>query len=155
MLGITTIFMILRFFCRIKRLGQFWWDDWILLGSWCLLVCSTGLLTEMLSRGYLDTNMTEPELFLLTKISHTCHLISLALSKTSFAVTLLRFVSKTQKYIVWFIIASIGIIFVVHIFLLWKPMCGLEAFWSLPGPCWDAKNPVIMNIVSSSKKIQE
>ncbi|KAI9149073.1 hypothetical protein HJFPF1_11119 [Paramyrothecium foliicola] len=149
MLSIATVFFVVRLYCRLGRLGQLWWDDYILVGSWVLVLISTAVLTKMMAMGYLDTNMSEPKLFLLTKISHTCHLVSLALSKASFAVTLLRFTNKYQKFVVWFVIASIGIIFTVHVFLLWKSMCGLGGIYSLPGPCWDPSNPIKMNIVSS------
>ncbi|KFA80836.1 hypothetical protein S40288_08523 [Stachybotrys chartarum IBT 40288] len=148
MLSISTIFLALRVYCRAARSGQLWWDDYILLASWALMVSSTGVLADMLDRGYLDYNMSEPHLFLLTKIAHTCHLVSLALSKTSFAVTLLRFTNKWQKYILWFIIASINVLFTIHIFLLWRAMCGMSDQHSL-GTCWDPSNAIIMNITSS------
>lgn len=151
MLAVATVFMGLRFYCRRWRSGQFWWDDHILAASWALLLTGCAMLSNTMDRGLFGSGMGNPDIIAMTKASHTCHLISLALSKTSFAVTLLRFSSKWQKIVIWFVIGSISTIFTIHIFLLWRPLCGDQSTrYSLPGECWGTQNPIILNIVSSS-----
>lgn len=151
LLGVATIFLVLRLYCRVVRSKQLWWDDYILVASWALMLASSASLTEAMRIGALWQQMSPPEAFLMLRVSHTCHLVSLALSKTSFAVTLLRFSSKWQKYIISFIIISIGILFTSHVFLLWRAMCEVPDAWVLPGGCWPARYPVVMNITTSSK----
>jgi hypothetical protein len=151
MLAIATVFMGLRFYCRRWRSGQFWWDDYILAASWVLLLVGSSMLSTTMNRGLFGRGMANVDVIAMTKGTHTCHLISLALAKTSFAVTLLRFATRWQKAVIWFILSSVGTIFIIHIFLLWRPICGGAPGYSLPGACWSSKNPIILNIVSSSK----
>ncbi|KAH7367944.1 hypothetical protein B0T11DRAFT_349378 [Plectosphaerella cucumerina] len=150
MLAIATVFMGLRFYCRRWRSGQFWWDDYILAASWVLLLVGSSMLSTTMNRGLFGRGMANVDVIAMTKGTHTCHLISLALAKTSFAVTLLRFATRWQKAVIWFILSSVGTIFIIHIFLLWRPICGGAPGYSLPGACWSSKNPIILNIVSSS-----
>ncbi|EEY16868.1 conserved hypothetical protein [Verticillium alfalfae VaMs.102] len=150
MVVISTIFFALRIYCRVTRSGQTWWDDYILGLGWLLLLTAAAVLTEAMLLGHLTHHEKDPlKVGVLVRTTHTCHLLSLALTKASFAVTLLRFSSKIQKYIIWFIIASIGFLFIFHVFAQWKKVCGDISPYVLPGQCWDVKNPGIINIVSS------
>ncbi|KAK8139462.1 hypothetical protein PG984_002842 [Apiospora sp. TS-2023a] len=78
----------------------------------------------------------------------SCHLVSLSLTKTSFAVTLIQITRAWQRYVVWFVIGSINIVFVIHILLLWRPFCHSPSY-DLPISCWDASHAVVLNIFSS------
>ncbi|KAH8660334.1 hypothetical protein BX600DRAFT_551752 [Xylariales sp. PMI_506] len=145
---VSTIFIGLRLYTRGVRVGHIWWDDYLLVASWILTMCSSALLTEMVHIGYMYTVMSGNPITTLTRCAHTCHLIALALSKTAFATMLLRFSSKWQKYVIWFIIGSIAIVFTVHIFGLWKGFCPGPDPYSIQ-PCWDSTNPIKLNIISS------
>lgn len=74
--------------------------------------------------------------------------MSLSLTKTSFAVTLIQITRAWQRYVVWFVIGSINIVFVIHILLLWRPFCH-NPIYDLPISCWDASHAVVLNIFSS------
>ena len=34
LVALATVFMALRFYCKIWRLRKLWWDDWVLFMSW-------------------------------------------------------------------------------------------------------------------------
>ncbi|KAM0274449.1 hypothetical protein ACHAQH_007823 [Verticillium albo-atrum] len=151
MVALSTVFFALRIYCRFMRSGQTWWDDYILGLGWILLVTAAAVLTDAMLLGHLTHHEKDPlKVGVLVRVTHTCHLLSLALTKASFAVTLLRFSSKLQKYIIWFTIGSISFLFIFHVFAQWKRVCGDPSPYVLPGKCWDVKNPGIINIVSSS-----
>ncbi|KAI9147114.1 hypothetical protein HJFPF1_13146 [Paramyrothecium foliicola] len=150
MTTIATIFFALRIYCRIARRGQTWWDDYILGLGWLLLLAATSTLTQAMRFGHLTADQSHGlEVALLVRVTHTCHLLSMACTKTSFAVTLLRFSTKLQKYIIWFIIGTITFLFIFHVFAQWKGICGDTSPYKLPGACWEVKNPGYVNIVSS------
>ncbi|KAK8048144.1 integral membrane protein [Apiospora phragmitis] len=103
MFAISTIFMTLRFYCRLYRSGQLMRDDYVLAAGWACMLTSTSLLTRAMSLGYIDTVLGENTITLLARCAHTW-----------------------QRYLVWFIIGSINIVFIGHILLLWRPFCGAE-----------------------------
>lgn len=149
MLMVATSFLALRVYCRAVRARQLWWDDYILTVGWMFMVVASSILTRMMHDGYADTVMTGTKMMLLTRMAHTSHMVSLSLTKISFAVTLLRLIKGWQRHIVWFVIVSISLAYTVHIILLWRAMCGVEADNVLPASCWGPKYPIYMNVITS------
>lgn len=97
MLVIATIFLVLRLYSRLSRSKSLWWDDYILIISTALLVISMSFLTKAMSIGYLDYDPASLEVVMFWRISQTHQIVSLALAKTSFGLTLLRLSNKWQK----------------------------------------------------------
>jgi hypothetical protein len=67
-------------------------------------------------------------------------ILSVSLSKTSFAVTLLRFAPQQwQKYVIWFVIVSVNIIMTLVVILQYAQCKPVEKRWNamLPGTCYD------------------
>lgn len=153
--AVTTAFFGSRIYSRITRSGQTWWDDYILAIGWLFLVAASGSLTAAVKLGHLTSHPSDPlAISALVRITHTFHLLSLALSKTSFAVSLLRVSSKVERMVIWTVIASINVLFIFHIIAQWKGVCGDTSPYKLPGSCWAVRDPGIINIVSSSKLVR-
>ncbi|CAI6099864.1 hypothetical protein V2G26_004616 [Clonostachys chloroleuca] len=152
--GIATLFFALRLYCRIARSRETGWDDYALAAGWVLLLAAGGTLaTTTIEWNYFGTSLdsqSSATVPLLVSLTHTLHVLSLALAKTAFAATLLHYSSRAEKVVVWTIIGSINALFVFHVFAQWKSVCGDESqAYRLPGDCWVVRNPGIVNIVSS------
>lgn len=152
--GIATLFFALRLYCRTAKSRETGWDDYALAAGWVLLLAAGGTLaTTTIEWNYFGTSLdsqTSATVPLLVSLTHTLHVLSLALAKTAFAATLLHYSSRAEKVVVWTIIGSINALFVFHVFAQWKSVCGDESqAYRLPGDCWVVRNPGIINIVSS------
>jgi len=70
----------------------------------------------------------------------TCTILSVSLSKTSFAITLLRFApQKWQRHTIWFVIISLNIVMTLVVVLQYAQCNPIEKRWdaTLPGRCYD------------------
>lgn len=70
----------------------------------------------------------------------TSTILSVSLSKTSFAVTLLRLVPKAwERYIIWFVIVSVNVVMTLVVILQYAQCRPIEKRWNplLPGTCYD------------------
>lgn len=79
-------------------------------------------------------------------------IIALAISKTSFAVTLLHLArGKWQRIVVWFIIISLNIVMWTCGFSLFFQCWPVSKAWDLnaPGTCWDSQIQVNISIGAS------
>ncbi|KAK8041673.1 hypothetical protein PG993_006196 [Apiospora rasikravindrae] len=149
MFAISTMFIALRFYCRLHRSGRPMRDDLVLGTGWACMLASTSLLTSAMGMGYIDMVLGENTVIPLAQCAHTCHMVSLTLTKTLFAVTLIPITRAWQRHLIWFVIGSINIVFAVHIILLWRPFCEGETPYDLHVSCWDASHAVKLNITSS------
>jgi hypothetical protein len=154
MVGITTAFFSSKIYTRITRSGQTWWDDYLLIIGWILLIAAGSTLTVALKNGHLISDSTEaPTVSALVRLSHTFHLFALALSKTSFAVSLLRFSSRVEKVLIWLVVGSINLLTIYHVFAQWRALCGDTVPYVLPGSCWEAHDLGIVNITGSGNLV--
>lgn len=152
---VATALLSARIYCRTTEGLRLWWDDGLLVLGCAFLVSGAGCLTHALRLGHLssDGSSSDPDLMmLLMPLAHSCHLLSMLLSKISFGMTLLRFSQNAQKIIIWVIIGTVSISFPVHAVLVWQPICDNPSPYSIPGPsCWDQSKMAYMNITTSSK----
>lgn len=68
-------------------------------------------------------------------------LVAIPVSKTSFAITLLRITTKAwQKWFIWFVIITVNIIYWLCALLLLVQCKPIAKNWDkeLPGTCWEA-----------------
>ncbi|GAD98005.1 hypothetical protein AOR_1_1188084 [Paecilomyces variotii No. 5] len=105
----------LRLHCKNVFRKRFGWDDIIALCSWVLLLICTALITTAVKKDLgkhtqeitSSTNITIA--LKLTYIGEFLAIIACVLSKTSFAVSLLRVVvDRWQVVLLWFIIFSMN-----------------------------------------------
>lgn len=150
MAAVTTIFLGLRIYCRALRTTKMWWDDYLLVSGWVFLLLATSLQTVIFRKGYLVTTLTGPVIMPVNLASDTAMKLSLALSKTSFALTLLRFATGWTRYVVISAAFVMDAMCIAHSVLVWRANCGAPDPHTF-GPCWSADSGLWMNMVGSSK----
>lgn len=76
------------------------------------------------------------------------HKLALGLSKTSFALTLLRFTKGWPRYVIIAVTVVMNTVFLIHGVLVWRQSCGIPDAYTFT-PCWDSSNGAYMNMVGS------
>ncbi|KAF2279817.1 uncharacterized protein EI97DRAFT_187630 [Westerdykella ornata] len=143
--SVAFIFMTLRFICIWRYRKSFGWDDYILALAWLLNIMYIAFLTVSIRHGlgaHLVKVPPEHLYWLSYWLDHalTCTVFSLSLSKTSFALTLLRFaIEPWQRYLIWFFIVTCNLMMTITIILQYAHCRPIEKRWnpSLPGTCYD------------------
>ncbi|KAF3389232.1 hypothetical protein F1880_004088 [Penicillium rolfsii] len=107
----------LRLWCKLSLSKRgFGIDDFVICVAWTLLLIYTALITRSVNLGVIgrhvfaieDPDIIPPALKLLY-ISFVLVILSCVFSKTSFAFTLMRIVTKTwMKVLLWFIIVTMN-----------------------------------------------
>ncbi|KAK1985750.1 hypothetical protein LZ30DRAFT_649211 [Colletotrichum cereale] len=152
MISVSTVFLFLRVYCKKIRSRGMWIDDHILLVSWVFLLISTSLTTELMRLGFGKTIDFTPHMHTLSSVNVVINSVALALSKTSFAVTMLRISSGRCKVFIWFLIISMNAVLATGAVASWiaacdRPADSYEAV--LPGACWRVQESVVMAMVSN------
>ncbi|KAF9877419.1 hypothetical protein CkaCkLH20_05119 [Colletotrichum karsti] len=151
MLAVSTIFLFLRIYCKGFRVRwMVWLDDWLLVAGWAFLIASQALLSELMRLGFARTYNVTPTMSTFIYSWDNCHKVALALTKTSFAVTLHRIASPWQKYVIWFLVGTMNLQFVVHIILTWRAICKPPGHEDhnphLPLSCWQSEDAITLGI---------
>ncbi|KZL64840.1 integral membrane protein [Colletotrichum incanum] len=152
MFSVSTVFLFLRVYCRKIRLRGIWIDDYILIVSWVFLLISTSIITELMRLGFGKAMDFTPHMHTLSSANVVINHVALALSKTSFAVTMLRILSGRQKVFIWFLIISMNAILATGAVASWKAACDrpLDSYEAvIPGSCWRVQDSVVMAMVSN------
>lgn len=78
---------------------------------------------------------------ILINISSCGTLVGQAISKTAFAVSLLRMTERWQQYILWFIIVTMNAYMITKVFFQWARECDSTDYdvWYRPHYCIDSK----------------
>ncbi|KAF2658914.1 hypothetical protein K491DRAFT_582023, partial [Lophiostoma macrostomum CBS 122681] len=144
---VAFMFMNLRFFCKGVYQRQLRIDDAILLFSWFLVVIYAALITVSVGYG-LGKHARDVDPADWTPINKYLYLgevfslISIPVSKTSFAVTLLRIAAKQwHKWVIWFIIISMNLAMGLCALLILIQCDPVEKNWNenAKGSCWNPK----------------
>jgi hypothetical protein len=148
LLVISTSFLAMRIWTRATSRGiGLHMDDYILLAGWFVCVLATGcvhwLMIEFLVPGSLRK--------IILARAHLClQSVALGLTKTSFAVTLLRLLPRGWEHVViWTLIFSMNAQFIAHMFATWQPVCGVEDEGHFPVRCWTLKSTVDFAVFSA------
>ncbi|SPO05355.1 uncharacterized protein DNG_08042 [Cephalotrichum gorgonifer] len=142
--ALATVFLALRLYCKRITKKSLWWDDWILIASW-LVILGTDIVTTILvvdfglgkhSWDIVITNYTKFKIIIDSRATIT--LTSMGWTKTAFAVTLLRLTSGMTKRFVWFIIISLNVITLISAAIPWIQCAPVSKTWdpSVTGGCW-------------------
>lgn len=102
------------------------------------------LIIYEFATGYILENSAQKwddRMHILINISSCGTLIGQALSKTAFAVTLLRLCNRWQQWILWFCIATMNSWMIVKVVLQWAKVCGKDSYdvWYRLDICLDSK----------------
>ncbi|KAK4214239.1 hypothetical protein QBC37DRAFT_462362 [Rhypophila decipiens] len=156
LIGAATLFVALRFYCKIWRGKPLWWDDFFMALSWiCFLV--EGILTHrVILHGFgrypCDIPNPEHNFAIISlegnNLGATFTILAIMWSKTAFAVVLLRLVQQEQgrkgivlKTMVWFTIGMVNILMGLQIIMIWVKCNPPAKAWNpmLEGSCWDQR----------------
>ncbi|KAL8386772.1 hypothetical protein RB595_010404 [Gaeumannomyces hyphopodioides] len=140
---ISLLFIAGRVFCKYRSRARLWWDDWVLIASWIMLVISASLTSRIISLGYgRHVQTIDPSALtligLLGYLSGAPVVLAIVWSKTSFAITLVRIVQGPLKAFVWFIIITMNLFMTMSIINIWISCSPVEKVYNptVPGRCW-------------------
>ncbi|KAH6974160.1 hypothetical protein BKA56DRAFT_92731 [Ilyonectria sp. MPI-CAGE-AT-0026] len=127
----ATVLLFLRLYVKVTRRHGLWYDDYILTFSWMLLLANNALIIHEFATGYVLKDSTESwddRMHILINISSCGTLIGQALTKTAFAVTLIRISNQWQQYVLWFCILSMNLYMVVKVIFQWAKVCDKDSY---------------------------
>ncbi|KAM5344319.1 hypothetical protein ACJ41O_012856 [Fusarium nematophilum] len=127
----ATVFLFLRLWVKITRRHGMWYDDYILIASWIVLLANNALIIHEFATGYvLETSDQEwdDRMHILINISSCGTLIGQAWSKTAFGVTLLRMSNRWQQWILWFCIVTMNAWMVTKVIFQWAKVCDKDSY---------------------------
>ncbi|PSR99121.1 hypothetical protein BD289DRAFT_479703 [Coniella lustricola] len=135
----ATAFLGLRIWSKVSRSHQIWWDDYLLIASWLILLSTCTVISYEFATGYV-TKTWDDRMLILVSISSVLTTVGQAWSKSAFAITLLRpgLTEGWKRYVLWFILVTLNIYLVITFVLQWTNYCDEGTYWwKLPGICVD------------------
>lgn len=116
------------------------------------LLASSATITELMRLGFGLTLDFKPVSHTISTVSDDLNKFALALTKTSFAVTLLRVAQGWQKWLIWFLIVTMNLLLAVNAITTWMAACdriGIDHYdAALPG-CWSVMDSVLIAMVAN------
>ncbi|KAI1472125.1 uncharacterized protein F4812DRAFT_205690 [Daldinia caldariorum] len=143
LVSLSTVFLGLRVFYKLKTSRGLWWDDWVLIVSWLVLIASGVLISLCVSAVFIrhdqDNRTGVHDVGMLSTIAGSLFFISAMWSKTSFAITLFRISGPRLKIALRVIIISMNIITCVSLILRWVQCRPASMIWDshAAGVCWN------------------
>ncbi|KUI61227.1 hypothetical protein VP1G_08386 [Cytospora mali] len=140
----ATAFLALRVWCKITRRHGLWYDDYILILSWMILMSTDIIITVEYATGYSKGNWSD-HMHILINTSSDGTVVGQTLTKTAFAVTLLRMTQASarsrwpwQQAILWFCIISMNGLMLTKGIFQWAKLCGnsdYQQWYRIQGWC--------------------
>ncbi|KAI0472830.1 hypothetical protein GGR56DRAFT_697525 [Xylariaceae sp. FL0804] len=151
LIALGTIFLGLRIFCKLQRGTRLWWDDWVLVQSWAILVVCGAIASALVAETTLhgggpaaaaasDAAAEAGHVSKLSLVLGSLLFLGSAWSKTSFAITLTRISGPRVRYALWGLVLSMNAITVVSVVLRWAQCRPARKLWehgAVEGTCWD------------------
>lgn len=145
--GLSALFLGLRLYVKSTAHRKLYWDDFLLVASWSMLVAFSatatsgtfyGLGLHQMRDGGMISSSTVSELQLTVVIATVFSVLGAAWSKTSFAITLLRLTSGILHYVIWFVIISMNVVLTFNAILqfLWCQPASVAWNSGRGGTCW-------------------
>ncbi|KAI1173503.1 hypothetical protein F4777DRAFT_445975 [Nemania sp. FL0916] len=135
--------LALRLYLKSRKHWGLWWDDRLLAISWVLIILSNTSTSVAVSFGWgkelYDIPLANtPRILLALLIAGVFSILGTTVSKTSFALTLLRISNGWVKCIVWFAIVTVNVVMGLSILFNWINCTPLQKNFNvfLPGSCW-------------------
>ncbi|KAK7725540.1 hypothetical protein SLS63_008144 [Diaporthe eres] len=142
----ATAFLALRVWVKISRRHGLWYDDYLLVLCWIILLGTDILITTEYAIGYANGNWDD-RMHILINISSDGTVIGQALTKTAFAITLLRMCRAStrsrwpwQQALLWFCIITMDGIALTKCVFQWAKMCtrdDYQQWYRIQGWCLD------------------
>ncbi|EFQ91345.1 hypothetical protein CFE70_004877 [Pyrenophora teres f. teres 0-1] len=123
----ASVFLALRTWIKVTRRHGLWWDDYILLVAWVILAANNALITVEYATGYV-TDTWDDRMHILINITSCGTLVNQALTKTAFAVTLLKLTKNWSQWILWYCIVSMNLYMAAKVILQWAKVCNKPSY---------------------------
>ncbi|OJD32664.1 uncharacterized protein BKCO1_3700055 [Diplodia corticola] len=123
----ATAFLALRIWIKVTRRHGLWWDDHILLISWLVLTANNAIITVEYATGYV-TDTWDDRMHILINITSCGTVIGQALTKTAFAVTLLKLTKGYQQWGLWFCMGTMNLWMIFRCIFQWAKVCGKSSY---------------------------
>ncbi|KAK4494540.1 hypothetical protein PRZ48_013896 [Zasmidium cellare] len=128
----ATVFLAARVWTKIFRRHGLWWDDYILLVAWVVLTANDILISIEYATGYVQHDWDD-RMHILINITSCGTLLGQSLTKTAFAVTLLKLTRgfshwKTCHIVLWFCIISMCSFNIAKVFIQWAKVCDDDSY---------------------------
>ncbi|KAI0514969.1 hypothetical protein F5B22DRAFT_647161 [Xylaria bambusicola] len=147
--------LALRLYLKLRKHWGLWWDDHLL--TVICIVLSNIATTVAISQGfgqqpYEVPASALPQILLALLISGLFSILGATISKTSFALTLLRISSGWVKWIIWFAIVTINVAMGLSLTFNWVACTPVEKSFiaSTPGSCWPRETLIGYNTFSAA-----
>ncbi|KAH8654714.1 hypothetical protein BGZ61DRAFT_373363 [Ilyonectria robusta] len=145
----ATVFLTLRLWVKVTRRHGLWYDDYILIVSWIVLLANNILIVYQFATGYVlkdSTQKWDDRMHILINMSSCGTLIGQAWTKTAFGVTLLRMSNRWQRWILWFCIVTMNVYIVLKVIFQWAKVCDKSSYqnWYRLDFCigWDFRGDI-------------
>ncbi|PSN70690.1 hypothetical protein BS50DRAFT_443397, partial [Corynespora cassiicola Philippines] len=152
--AVPLVFMLMRYYCKVRFTKVFGWDDWLLAASWILIVIYTALIQVSVDYDIgKHFNEADP-VKLVTGVKYMYlgqlfALLAMPIGKTSFCVTLLRLTeTKWHRQILWFIIGTINLALLAVTVMTFAQCSPVAKLWNvtLEGKCWDNRIVIYFSV---------
>ncbi|OTB05616.1 hypothetical protein M426DRAFT_10365 [Hypoxylon sp. CI-4A] len=151
--SLACVFLSLRIYCKSKKHMSLQYDDYLLIVSWVVQVVCSILVTINVTAGFgkhtedvIADHGTENlvPITLRETIVGFLLTLSIAWSKTSFAVMLLRIMQGKMKTLLWVIIVTMNVFMTLGALSLFLQCSPVAKSWDehIPGRCWHEFNTV-------------
>ncbi|KAK4164281.1 putative integral membrane protein [Cladorrhinum sp. PSN259] len=135
-------FLVFRLYCKFLRGRRLWWDDYVLIAAWISLVTSAATTSACVALDYgkhvydmAPENIT-PMRFVAV-FAGFFSVFAAALSKTSFALTLVRLSHGWLKGVIWIIIVTVNLVLWSAMISMWTKCTPVQKIWidGVEGSC--------------------
>ncbi|KAK4226423.1 hypothetical protein QBC38DRAFT_230850 [Podospora fimiseda] len=135
-------FLVLRVFCKFLRGRYLWWDDYVLIAAWISLATSAATTSACVTLDYgkhiYDMNPeTITEMSFIAVFAGFFSVLAAALSKTSFALTLIRLSHGWLKITICVIMVTVNIALGSALISMWTKCTPVRKIWDhgIEGSC--------------------
>ncbi|KAK5626298.1 hypothetical protein RRF57_002013 [Xylaria bambusicola] len=153
--GLSAGWLALRLYFKLRKHWGLWWDDHFL--TVVCIVLSNIATSVAISQGfghqpYDIPPSVVPQILLTLLISGVFSILGATISKTSFALTLLRISSGWIKWTIWFAIITINVAMGLSLTFNWIACTPVEKSFnaSIPGSCWPRETLIGYNTFSAA-----
>jgi hypothetical protein len=127
----ASVFLALRIWVKLSWGHRLWYDDYILIVSWMVLLANNSIIIHEFATGYVledSTKKWDDRMHILINISSCGTLIGQAWTKSAFGVTLLRIADRRQAYFLWFCIITMNLWMVAKVVFQWAKVCDKPSY---------------------------
>ncbi|KAK0703955.1 hypothetical protein B0T26DRAFT_657548 [Lasiosphaeria miniovina] len=147
--SLSLAFVGLRIYCKLSRGRRLWWDDYMLIASWVCVSASTTSVCVALDYGKHGYDMRPenlPKMPFVAVFAGFFSVLAATLSKTSFALTLLRLSERWMRVAIWFIIVTLNAIMGTAMLFMWIKCKPVARIWdkSVDGTCISEKKIIYL-----------